>query len=148
MKKKADNQKTDEIDKTELLNKVRLSINEKCQDWVLFQNGTYIIFDHAETIPDIENEAIKLMKGFGPVYVQTPSEDFDVTDLKKTEGWIVSGHCYGMYTYVNPKEINWKTPDMEAIGLHGRNKRELDGRNPVIIYVNRKRIDNVTSNPF
>ncbi|GAA6765405.1 hypothetical protein AAFH68_13400 [Flavobacterium sp. CGRL1] len=83
MKKKADNQKTDEIDKTELLNKVRLSINEKCQDWVLFQNGTYIIFDHAETIPDIENEAIKLMKEFGPVYVQTPSEDFDVTDLKK-----------------------------------------------------------------
>lgn len=137
MKKEIDHQKTNKNDETNLIKHVRLSINEKFQDWVLFKNGTYIIFDHAETILDIESEALKLIKEFGPIYTGS-SSDFDVTDLKKTEGWIVSGHGYGIYTYVSPDEIKPKTSNIIKIGLHGRNKRDLDGRNPIIIHINRK----------
>lgn len=137
MKKEIDHQKTNKNDETNLIKHVRLSINEKFQDWVLFKNGTYIIFDHAETILDIESEALKLIKEFGPVYIGS-SVDFDVTDLKKTEGWIVSGHGYGIYTYVSPDEIKPKTSNIIKIGLFGRNKRDLDGRNPIIIHINRK----------
>lgn len=138
MKQKVDIQKNSEILETELINHVRLSINPKFQDWVLFKNGTYIIFDNPDTIPDLESEAIKLMASFGPVYIGTPAADFDVTDLNKTEGWIVSGHGYGMYTYVSPNDINSKTPDITTIGLLGRTKRDLDGKNPVVIHINRK----------
>ncbi len=138
MKQKADHQKTEEIAETELLHHVRLSINPKFQDWVLFKNGTYIIFEHAEEIRHLESTALKLIKEFGPVYSGERSEDFDVTDLKNTEGWIVSGHGYGMYTYVSPQELKYKKPDTAKIGLFGRKKRDLDGRNPVIIHVNRK----------
>lgn len=138
MKLKAEHQKINEIAETELLNHVRLSINPKFQDWVLFKNGTYIIFENAEEISNIESVALKFMKEFGPVYTEERSEDFDVTDLKNTDGWIVSGHGYGMYTYVSPQELKYKKPNTTKIGLFGRGKRDLDGRNPVIIHVNRK----------
>ena len=137
MKQKISIQKNNETTEIDLINHVRLSINPKFQDWVLFKHGTYIIFDHAEEIPDLESEAIKLMAAFGPVYIGTPAADFDVTDLNKTEGWIVSGRSYGMYTYVNPNEIKSNVIDITAIGLLGRAKRDLDGENPVIIHINR-----------
>lgn len=138
MKQKTDHQKADEIAETELLHHVRLSINPKFQDWILFKNGTYIIFEHADEISNLESTALKLMAEFGPVYSGERSEDFDVTDLKNTEGWIVSGHGYGMYTYVSPQEMKSETLNIVEIGLLGRRKRDLDGRNPFIMHINRK----------
>ncbi|MCR4031522.1 MULTISPECIES: hypothetical protein [Flavobacterium] len=141
MKQKADHQKANEISESELIHHVRLSVNPRFQDWVLFKNGTYIIFEDADAISNIEIEAIEVMKKFGPVYTETSSADFDVTDLNKTEGWIVSGHAYGMYTYVSPNEIDFSTLNSTAIGLYGRSKRDLDGTNPIIIHINRKKSD-------
>ena len=65
----------------DLIDHVKLAINPKFQDWVLFKNGTYIIFDNADTIPDIESEALKLMKEFGPVNIGSSAGDFSVTTL-------------------------------------------------------------------
>ncbi|MBJ2126691.1 hypothetical protein [Flavobacterium sp. IB48] len=137
MKQKVNHQNADEISEAELLHHVRLSINPKFQDWVLFKNGTYIIFEHVDKISNLEIEAIKLIQKFGPVYKGQRSQDYDITSLKNTKGWIVSGHGYGIYTYVSPLEIKSKKTNT-AIGLFGRGKRDLDGRNPVIIHVNRK----------
>jgi hypothetical protein len=50
------------------LEHVKLAINPKFQDWVLFKNDTYIIFDDISTVENIRNEAIKLMQEFGPVF--------------------------------------------------------------------------------
>ena len=138
-KKKVNHPESYKISDAELLKHVKLCINPAFEDWVLFQNGTYIIFDKADTIANLENEAIKSMKKFGPVYVGNPSGDFSITHLNKTEGWIVSGHGYGMYTYVNPNELTATKPEDHEIGLHGRSKRNLDGEKPIIIHVNRKK---------
>ena len=121
-----------------LLEHVRLAINPIFQDWVLFENGTYIIFDNIDTISNIENEAIRQMKEFGPVNTGGTAGDFSVTHLNQTDGWVVSGHGYGMYTYVNPTEIESKSPTDVEIGIHGRSKRNQDGQNPKIIHVNKK----------
>jgi len=134
----AENSKTDQNAKSELIEHVKLAINPKYQDWVLFKNGTYIIFDNADTIPNLETEAKKEMKEFGPVYAGGIAGDFGVTSLTKIEGWIVSGHGYGMYTYVNPRELKSKKPEDLEIGLFGRGKRDLDGKNPIIIHINYK----------
>lgn len=120
-----------------LLENVKLSINPKFQDWVLFKNGTYLIFDNADTILNIKEEAVKEMKEFGPVYAGGQAGDFNVIELKQTEGWIVSGHGYGMYTYVNPAELENKNPSDIEIGLFGRSKRDKDGKGPEIIYISR-----------
>ncbi|HNY32517.1 MAG TPA: hypothetical protein PKO15_16645 [Fibrobacteria bacterium] len=121
-----------------LLEHVRLAINPRFQDWVLFESGTYIIFDNADTVADIRFAAMQLMKKFGPVHVGGPAGDFGVISLDKTAGWLVSGHGYGMYTYVHPKELTTKNPTDLEIGLLGRSKRDMDGNKPVIIHVNRK----------
>lgn len=121
-----------------IIKNVKLAINPIYQDWVLFEHGTYIIFDNADTIPNIENKAIELIKKYGPIIIGTPSGDFNVISLNKTEGWTVSSHGYGIYTYVNPKELNFKNPKDYEVGLFGRNKRDLDGKSPIIIYTNRK----------
>ena len=118
-----------------LLDNVRLAINPKFQNWVLFENGTYIIFDDIKKVGNIENESIQLMKEFGPVNAGGPAGDFNVTSLDKTEGWVVSGHGYGMYTYVNPKELDVNSPDDLTIGLYGRSKRNKDGLKPIIIHI-------------
>ena len=117
---------------------VRLAINPAFQDWVLFENGTYIIFDNADTIPDLEMEAVHLMEEYGPYTTGGPSGDFGVSALNLTKGWLVSGHCYGMYTYVHPDEIDSKDPSEVDIGVFGRHKRQLDGNKPVVIHVNRR----------
>ena len=122
----------------DLLNYVKLAVNPKYRDWVLFKNGTYIIFENADTIKNIKAQAIESIKVFGSVYAGTSAGDFNVIHLNKTKGWIVSSHGYGMNTYVNPDELKSIEPNDIEIGLFGRSKRDLDAKNPIIIHVNRK----------
>lgn len=123
-----------------MIEHVKLAINPKFQDWVLFENGTYIIFDDISTIEDVKEEALQLMKEFGPVSAGGPAGDFSVIHLNLTEGWLVSGHGYGMYTYVHPSELDSESPNDLEIGLYGRSKRDSDGQNPEIIHINRSEI--------
>lgn len=122
-----------------LLSNIKLAISPEFQDWVLFKNGTYIIFDNVDTASDVKVEAIKLMKEYGPVYIGGPAADFGVIHLNQTIGWVVSGHCYGMYTYVNPSELSTSKPTDAEIGLLGRSKRDRDGKELVVIYVSKKK---------
>ncbi|UHO39971.1 hypothetical protein H5J24_08100 [Chryseobacterium capnotolerans] len=120
------------------LEHVKLAINPRFQDWVLFKNDTYIIFDDITIVKNVREEAIKLMNEFGPVFAGGPAGDFDVIHLNSTEGWLVSGHGYGMYTYVHPSELDNETPNDLEIGLLGRSKRNSDGENPEIVHINRR----------
>ncbi|MCX8532232.1 hypothetical protein [Chryseobacterium luquanense] len=124
---------------SELIENVKLAINPKFQDWVLFKNGTYIIFDDITKVKNANDEAIAIMKEFGPVFAGGPAGDFNTIHLTKTEGWIVAGHGYGMYTFVSPAELENKSPDDLEVGLFGRSKRDLDGKKPEIIYVNKSK---------
>lgn len=119
------------------LEHVNLAINPQFQDWVLFKNDTYIIFDDITTVGNVQEEAIKLMKEFGPVFAGGSAGDFNVIHLNSTEGWLVSGHGYGMYTYVHPSELDNETPNDLEIGLLGRSKRNSDGEKPEIVHINR-----------
>ena len=121
-----------------LLAHVRLAINPRFEDWVLFKNGTYIIFDDIASIGNIEEAAVMEMKEHGPVFGGSPAGDFAVTHLYDTEGWVVSGHGYGMYTYVHPTELSSDQPTDLEVGLYGRMKRDLDGHNPEVLHINTK----------
>lgn len=123
-----------------MIEHVKLAINPKFQDWVLFENGTYIIFDDISTIENVKEEALQLMKEFGPVSAGGPAGDFNVIHLTLTEGWLVSGHGYGMYTYIHPSELDNESPNDLEIGLYGRSKRDSDGQNPQIIHINSSEI--------
>ncbi|MCP4442384.1 MAG: hypothetical protein GY810_26050 [Aureispira sp.] len=122
----------------ELIKYVRLSINPYFKDWVLFENGTYIILEDLKDGKFIEEIAMEQMAQFGPVHAGGPAGDFNVLKLDDTEGWVVSGHGYGMYTYVHPIELNSQNPKDYEIGLYGRGKRDMDGQNPKVICINKR----------
>jgi hypothetical protein len=134
--KKSENKTQDKMN-DQLLEHVRLAINPSFKNWVVFEHGTYIVFDHVDTIPDIEKTAIQLMAEYGPVSAGGPAGDFTVLGLTQTEGWSISGHCYGMYTYVHPSELKTEKPSDVEVGVYGRSKRDKDGKNPKVIHVNK-----------
>jgi len=68
-----------------LIERVRLALNPKVQDWVLFSNGTVIVFDNTKPDDNIEQEAINLMREFGPVHVAGSAGDSKVVPLTETE---------------------------------------------------------------
>ncbi|MFT5618650.1 MAG: hypothetical protein ACI85I_001885 [Arenicella sp.] len=120
----------------ELIKHVKLAINPKFENWILFKNGTYIIIEDSTSAKEIEEEGLKKMKEFGPVHVGGSAGDFGTITLDKTIGWVVSCHGYGMYTYVHPNELEKENPEDVEIGLYGRSKRDSDGLKPEIIYIN------------
>jgi len=86
------------LSKKEMIKHVNLAVSPKYKSWVLFKHGTYIIIEATTNIEAIANQGLEKMREFGPVYVGTQAGDFGTTTLTKTEGWVVSGHGYGMYT--------------------------------------------------
>ena len=136
---------SDKSDRTEmrvehsnpLVNQVMKAINPKFQNWVLFSNGTYIIFEDVSPSDSLEKRAIEFMKEWGPVYAGGSAGDFGTTTLTKTEGWVVSGHGHGMYTYVHPDKLESDTPSDVEVGLLGRSKRHQDSQEMEIVHTNR-----------
>jgi hypothetical protein len=106
------------------------------KSWVLFNNDTCLIL--MQPSQDLSEQATEIMKEFGPVHVGSPSGDFGVIKLKGEAGWVVHGHHPDMLTYVSPQELGAEATDL-TIGMKGRNKRDMDGRDPMIIHIEDKR---------
>lgn len=105
-------------------------IDPKFKDWVVFESGTcVIIYNHQM---DLKEEARGILKKYGAVTPGTESADFTI--MKVEPGWIVTGNQPGILNYVSEDEGGGKE-DFE-IGLIGRNKKELDGKESKIIYIN------------
>ncbi len=113
------------------------------KSWVLFKNGTIVII--MEPTDDLSNQALKMIKEWGPVAAATSAGDFSVIDLKDHPGWAVSCHHPDIFTYVGVNEVEdineIKNPyDQVTIGMIGRTKRDTDSREAIIIHVEDKTI--------
>ncbi|BDS11286.1 hypothetical protein [Aureispira anguillae] len=125
---------TTAIPPEELLGYIQNAIIPIYKDWVILKNGTYIIFDDMNNIPDIQTAAIQLLNDHKPKTPEDNNWDFSITDLDRAEGWSVYGNGYGIYTYVHPKEISVESSPQE-ISAYAKAKRALDEKNPQIIFV-------------
>ena len=106
------------------------------KSWVLFANGTCVIL--MEPAEDLAAQAVDLLRQYGPVQVGTPSADFTVITLTDAPGWVVTGHHNDVLTYVGPDEVS--EPHDIAVGITGRGKRDLDGRELVVLHVEDQRM--------
>jgi hypothetical protein len=122
----------------ELVEHVKLAINPAFGYWVLFKNGTYIIFDEADATTPLRAAAVAAMQEFGPVFAGGPAGDFEVFQLDESVGWVVAGHGYGMYTYVHPSEVSSADAEDLEVGLFGREKRDQDGKELEVLYISGK----------
>lgn len=99
--------------------------------WVLFRNGTYVVF--TEATADMNARASDLLREWGPVHPGSPAGDFAVVALQDAPGWIVTGHHPDVLTYVAPDEMSDDPTDL-MIGLLGRAKRALDAQERVVVH--------------
>ncbi len=121
----------------ELLGYVQAAIIPSYKDWVLFKNGTYIIFDYIDTIPDIQQSALRYLAQYKPKTIADANWDFTISDLDQVEGWSVYGNGYGIYTFVHPTELSIN-PSPQQIGAYAKAKRALDEEKPKILFISSK----------
>lgn len=120
------------MSKDELIGFVKNAIIPEYKNWVLFENGTYVIFDSIEDVPDVVQASL-LQLDFNKA--KTPTDwDFSITELDASMGWSIFGNGYGIYTYVHPEEL-LAAPDPHQISAYAKSKRILDENNPKIIAI-------------
>ena len=103
--------------------------------WVLFEHGTCVVL----TAPgeELDEQAIEILREFGPARAGSPAGDFGVVDVKDAEGWVVTGHHNDVLTYVGPDEPQGQSEI--AVGLLGRSKRHRDGTELHVVHIEDKR---------
>lgn len=121
----------------ELLTYVQAAIIPTYKDWVIFENGTYVIFDNIDTIPDIQKAALEHLASYKPNTVAESNWDFTISDLDQIEGWSVYGNGYGIYTFVHQTELS-ENASPQQVGAYGKAKRALDEKSPKILFVSSK----------
>lgn len=104
------------------------------QSWVLFTHGTVVIVPNALDESLVKEEAITILKEYGPVFAGSSHGDFTVSDLQKQPGWLVSSHHSGIFTFVGHDAVEVGATDF-IIGMFGRNNRDLDSRELNIVSV-------------
>ena len=113
------------------------------KSWVLFQNDTIVIFTNPppKDGDNMSTMAIEVMKEYGPVYAGCSAGDFNIIDFpEEDEVWAVTGHHPDMLTMVEYREMKQGKDAIDyMVGLYGRGKRDLDGRNPVVVHIEDKR---------
>jgi hypothetical protein len=103
--------------------------------WVLFAHGTCVVL--VEPAEDLADQAVAILREYGPVRPGSPAGDFTTIDLSATPGWVVTGHHPDVLAYVAPDEVP-ETSDV-IVGLTGRAKRDRDGRELTVVHVEDKR---------
>ena len=115
----------------ELIDIYRKVISFKLKNWVVFENGTCVIIYNPKG--NLKTEASDVLKKYGTVTAGSSSADF--TLIKADSGWIVAGDQPGILNYVSESEGDGKE-DYE-IGLIGRDKKDRDSRELIVIHINK-----------
>jgi hypothetical protein len=103
------------------------------EGYVLFKHGTVIGFKTC--VDNLGAEACAILQENGPVLAGTPFGDFGVHELTLDRGFLVTSHHENLYTYVSAKQAPRPRAPHLAIGIYGREMRELDCRERVIIHI-------------
>ncbi len=114
-----------------MLELIRTAVTNPETPWVLFEHGTVVFLPGCKL--DHVDQARKILAEWGPVHAGSPSGDFSVITLNEGAGWAVTCHHNDILTFVNsPME----GPEV-AIGLYGREQRDLDARELKVAHVER-----------
>ena len=111
----------------------RSIIKGKGKSWVVFENNTCVILMEPEE--DLANQAIELLKEFGPYVVGTSSADMNVITLSKYPGWVVRGHHNDILNYLAPEEVEPDPKNTISIGILGRHNRSEDAKALKIMHI-------------
>jgi hypothetical protein len=121
------------MDGPELIEAWRATLGGLDKTWVLFENGTCVVFTEPES--DLTAQASAILREFGPVEDASPIGDFSATiPLPDRRGWLVAGHHSDIFTFVDADEVAPDTPDVD-IGRLGRSRRKRDVEQLRVLHV-------------
>lgn len=126
-KKKVVNKKPD--DYKSLVFNVQLGINPKRKNWVVFKNGTYLIFPNNTAEKDAIRAAKKLMSKYTGGPLSTQKSSF-------AKGWIASTNT-GIYNYIDRGDFGKGIPKQKNILKKGQDNMMADAKGLEIVYINR-----------
>ncbi len=107
------------------------------KSWVVFENNTSVILMEPEE--DLAQQAIELLKEYGPYTVGTASADMNVIQLKNYPGWIVIGHHPDILNYISTDDFEPDSENTAGIGIMGRHNRATDAEELKIVHIEDKR---------
>lgn len=111
-----------------LIFNVQLGITPKRKNWVLFENGTYVIFPDGYTKDQMKNAAIKLVKSFNNNPITVQKSNF-------AKGWIIST-AKGIYNYVGRDQIKKGITSNDVIQKRGKQNISKDKRKATVVHIN------------
>ncbi|MFD1374166.1 hypothetical protein [Actinoplanes sichuanensis] len=103
------------------------------KSWVVFAHGTCVVLPAPSPAEVLADRAVEILREYGPVVGGTPAGDFGTITLDPGPGWVVYGHHNDVLNHVGPDEV--ADPTDVAVGLHGRAKRDRDGRELDVVHV-------------
>lgn len=110
---------------------VALGISAQRPRWVLFKNGTYVIFPEGYTDTQIE-ESAKEMVG------TNVNENMTFRKSSLAKGWIGST-SNGIYTYVSADDLGEGIVDQQDLKAQGIKNLRADKSELRVIYINSKK---------
>ena len=121
---------------SELVEAWRATLGGLDKSWVLFENGTCIVF--TEPGPDLITRAKAILREFGRAGDASEIGDFAAAiPLDDGRGWLVAGRHSDIVTFVSRDEVAAAAQDA-AIGRIGRAKREQDTKQLRVMHVEEK----------
>ena len=115
------------------LDGLRLVTARDSLSWVLFEHGTYVLFDQPGPQVDLRAQAIKILQGHGPVHAGSPAGDFSVDRYRAVRAFMIMFDHPDMFTFVDPRAIG--SSDHLQIGLYGRARREQDAAELTVVHI-------------
>lgn len=111
-----------------LIFNTKLSISPKQPNWVLFSNGTYILFPKGTSGDDMRQSAFGLLQRYN-------DESFTITKSPLVKGWI-AGSKKGIYNYVSLEQASDRLASKTILRKIGKENVLKDKANPIIVHVN------------
>ena len=118
----------------QMIENVHLAVFSEMRNWILFENGTYVVVEEEITEERIKLIGIAQMKKIRETKADI-SSDFSVSDLPKVDGWSANQYADGMYTYLHPSEFDVEKPTYAQITNLAKEKRNKDAEDLKVVCV-------------
>ena len=113
---------------------VQLNINPRNKNWLVFQNGTYMLFKDPLGKDILLPAALKRLDALS----QTSETLGNINVQKSTlaKGWIVSFGSSGVYNYVGPRQVKRRKPSDRKIAEIGNANLRADIKTKKLVHFN------------
>jgi hypothetical protein len=121
-----------------LIHTIKKQIKPDFPHWVLFREGSYVIFtdEQPHTTEELRIWALEEMQRALELLSTVYTYKEDIIPVSDPKGWVVPAMLRGIYTFVGLDEFQQLDPSDIAIWVKGRNKQILDSQKLEIIYIN------------